>query len=250
MALLEVQHVYKHFGGVRAVDGVSLRVQQGEIRAVIGPNGAGKTTLLHLLSGRYRPDGGRIIFNGQVLQRFDPVTMFRLGIGRSFQLTNVFRGLTVVENVAAALLARSARWDCLRYWSDHGPVMEEAMAILEKVGLASKAGMLASALSHGEQRHLEIALVLAGRPKLLLLDEPTAGMVAAEAARTMELVKDLVDKDRVTVVFTEHDMRVVFSMAHRVTVMHQGRVIAEGTPSEIRQDQRVRKAYLGSELDA
>ena len=248
--MLRVSALNAGYGSLQVLWDVHLEVGSGELVALVGPNGAGKTTLLNLISGRYRPDGGQIVFNGQVLQRFDPVSMFRMGIGRSFQLTNIFRGLTVVENVAAALLARSARWDWLRYWWEHRQMMEEAMAILEKVGLASKAGMLASALSHGEQRHLEIALVLAGRPKLLLLDEPTAGMVSAEAARTMELVRALVEKDRVTVVFTEHDMRVVFSMAHRVTVMHQGRVIAEGTPSEIRQDERVRKAYLGSELNA
>lgn len=250
MAFLEVVNIHKHFGGVRAVNGVSLSVERGEIRAIIGPNGAGKTTLLHVLSGRYGPDSGAILLDGRPVGRLNPVRAWRLGIGRSFQITNIFRGLTVLENVAAALLARSARWDFWNRWALRQPVVDEAMDILERVGLGAKASMPASALSHGEQRHLEIALVLAGRPRLLLLDEPTAGMVASEAARTMALLAGLVEREGVTVVFTEHDMQVVFSMARRVTVMHQGCVIAEGTPEAIRQDERVRQAYLGSEADA
>ncbi len=250
MAFLEVVNVHKHFGGVRAVNGVSLSVERGEIRAIIGPNGAGKTTLLHVLSGRYGPDSGAIFLDGRPVGRLNPVRAWLLGIGRSFQITNIFRGLTVLENVAAALLARSARWDFWSRWALRQPVVDEAMDILERVGLGAKASMPASALSHGEQRHLEIALVLAGRPRLLLLDEPTAGMVASEAARTMALLAGLVEREGVTVVFTEHDMQVVFSMARRVTVMHQGCVIAEGTPEAIRQDERVRQAYLGSEADA
>lgn len=250
MAFLEIVGLHRHFGGVRAVNGVSLAVERGEVRAIIGPNGAGKTTLLHLISGRYSPDSGSILLDGRRLDRLDPVRAVRLGIGRSFQITNIFPGLTALENVAAALLARRDRWDFWSRWAGRRSLVDEAMEILEKVGLGTRALVPASALSHGEQRHLEIALVLAGRPRLLLLDEPTAGMVASEAARTMALLARLVEQEGVTILFTEHDMQVVFSMAHRITVMHQGCVIAEGEPEAVRRDERVRQAYLGSDEDA
>lgn len=245
--MLVVDDVRKHFGGVRAVDGVSFQVARGEIRAIIGPNGAGKTTLFNILSGRYRPDTGTIHLEGRRVDGLPPSELVRAGVGRSFQITNIFPGLSVVDNVVAAIAATRYHWTMFRPYRSMTSLQEEAFEYLRQVGLADKANYVASALSHGEQRHLEIALTLATRPRLLLLDEPTAGMAASESRRTMDLIESLVAAHNLTVVFTEHDMNVVFSVAHRITVMHRGRVMAEGPPEDIRRDERVIAAYLGDE---
>lgn len=245
--MLVVDDVRKHFGGVRAVDGVSFQVERGEIRAIIGPNGAGKTTLFNILSGRYRPDTGTIHLEGRRVDGLPPSELVRSGVGRSFQITNIFPGLSVADNVVAAIAATRYNWAMFRPYRAMTALQEEAFEYLSQVGLVDKADYVASALSHGEQRHLEIALTLATRPKLLLLDEPTAGMAASESRRTMDLIESLVAANNLTVVFTEHDMNVVFSVAHHITVMHRGRVMAEGPPEEIRRDERVIAAYLGDE---
>jgi len=244
--MLRVRGLKRRFGGLRAVDGVDLDVAPGERRAVIGPNGAGKTTLFNLITGHFQPDEGTVTFDGADITGWPSYRIARAGLGRAFQITSIFPNLTVFENVQLGVLSR--RGETARFV---GPVAglhsTEVDGILEPVGLTGSAKDLAGNLSHGDQRALELAISLALEPKLLLLDEPTAGMAPEETTRTMELVRRLADKHFLTLLFCEHDMEVVFGTAERVLVMHQGRRLAEGTPEEVRRDPEVQAVYLGAE---
>ena len=244
--LLDIEGVAKSFNGFRAVDGVDLRIEQGQRRAVIGPNGAGKTTLFSLLTGQLRPDAGRVLLEGRDITGLPPQRIAAAGISRAFQVTSIFRELSVLRNVQIALLAARGRTKRLwgAAWSrEH----EQAESLLDEVGLGELADVPAGELSHGDQRALELALALAREPTLLLLDEPTAGMAPAETKRAMELVRRVVGERGITLLFCEHDMDVVFGTADCVTVMHEGRVIADGAPEDVRADEQVRQVYLGSE---
>ena len=231
---LELRDVHRRFGGIRAVDGVSLRVGAGERVAVIGPNGAGKSTLFGLISGELRADAGDVRLQGRSLRGVAPARRARLGLGRTFQTARLFAGLSVRENVAIARLAGRRE----------GEHLERA---LEEVGLGEDVERTAGALAQGERKRLELAMVLAGEPRVLLLDEPTAGMGAQERAAIMELVVDAVERRNLTMVFTEHDMDTVFAHARRVVVIDRGKPIADGTPLAVRTDERVRQVYLGGE---
>jgi branched-chain amino acid transport system ATP-binding protein len=246
MALLEVQGLAKSFGGLRAVAGVDLVVEPAERRAIIGPNGAGKTTLFNLITGYLAPDTGTVVFDGQDVTGQPTYRVAKAGIARAFQITSIFPGLSVFRNVQLGRLAQAGETASPLGVVEgrHGDAVTE---ILEDCGLAPVAGERAGNLSHGDQRALELAISLAMEPKLLLLDEPTAGMAPEETTRTMRLVRRIADERHLTVLFCEHDMDVVFGTAHRILVMHQGRPLAEGTPDEIRDHPDVRKVYLGEE---
>ncbi|HET7728456.1 MAG TPA: ABC transporter ATP-binding protein [Usitatibacter sp.] len=244
--LLRVRGLVKRFGGLRASDGVDLDLARGEIHALIGPNGAGKTTLVHQLSGALRPDAGRIDFGGVDVTRRPMHVRVRCGIARSFQVTNVFPRLTALENVALAAQARGG--SSFSFWrarSRDCAIFGQARATLDRVGLGARAGIRASALAHGEQRALEIALALATGAALLLLDEPLAGMGPGESASMVALVASL--RGETTVLLVEHDMDAVFQLADRISVMVRGRVLATGTVAEIRAHPEVRAAYLGED---
>jgi branched-chain amino acid transport system ATP-binding protein len=246
--VLEVSGLRKSFGHVVAVSGVSLSLAEGEVRAVIGPNGAGKSTLFGLIAGALRPDSGTIAFRGDDVTGRPSHAVATLGVGRSYQVSSIFPGLTLRENVRVALLARRRR--PLDVWVRASRLAfenDEAVATLARVGLAERAEKPAARLSHGDKKLLELAIVLARRPSLLLLDEPTAGMNPVEAQETVALVARVAREAGMTVLFTEHDMAVVFRLARRVTVLHQGAIIADGAPGEIRAHPEVRRAYLGDE---
>jgi len=242
--VLELRGLTKSFDGFRAVDGVGFGVPRGSISAVIGPNGAGKTTLFNLITGHLRPDAGMVRFNGRDVTGIAPHDLCRLGMGRSFQRTNVFPRLTVFENVQAAYLCHRGRgWS---FFSRVGRLYrEETDELLAAVGLRDRAGEVAGLLSHGGQKQLELAIALALEPEILLLDEPTAGMSATETREAIALIERLARSRNLTLLFTEHDMDVVFRIAQRITVLHQGRVIADGAPNEVRRDTEVRRVYLG-----
>lgn len=243
--LLEVEGVSKDFEGFLAVDQVSLTVPPGEVRAIIGPNGAGKSTLFYLITGHYRPTRGRIRFAGHEVTRMSVPRIVRLGLVCTFQASNVFERLSALECVEAAVI--SARRGALTMWRPvDRATRNEARSLLELVGLTGLEEVRADALSHGDKRSLEIAMALASRPRLLLLDEPTAGMSVAETQATVALVQRLVADRALTVILVEHDMDVVFTLADRVTVMHLGQVLAEGTPAEVRQNPDVVSVYLGT----
>ena len=245
-SLLHVEGLVKHFGGIVATDEVHLEVFPGEIHAVIGPNGAGKTTLVAQLSGMLRPDRGRIRFDGTDISRMATASRSRLGLARSFQITSILQNFSVLDNVAMAVQARAGH--SYRFWKParRQPELQmPAMAALERIGLGDRRDMLAGNLSHGEQRQLEIAMVLATEPKMLLLDEPMAGMGPEDSARMTGFFQGL--KGEYTMLLVEHDMDAVFALADRVTVLVYGQVIASGPPDQIKQDQNVRRAYLGED---
>jgi branched-chain amino acid transport system ATP-binding protein len=234
----------KHFGGVQAVDGVNLAVPEGDLRAIIGPNGAGKTTLFNLITGDLLHDSGQIFFQGREISGLAPQDLCRRGLARTFQITSIFRRLTALENVQTALLTHHGRHHDI--WSPARRLYrEEAMMLLDRVGLAAQAAKPSGTLAHGDQRRLELALALASDPQLLMLDEPTAGMAPKERHELMALAAAIAGDAGLTIVFTEHDMDVVFAVAKRISVMHQGGVIAEGTPLEVRADPEVQRVYLG-----
>ena len=245
--MLEVRGLAKSFDGFRAVGGVSFEVPQGSISAVIGPNGAGKTTLFNLITGHIRPDAGEVTFKGRNVTGIAPHDLCRLGMGRSFQRTNIFPRLTVFENVQTAYVCHRGRgWNL---FDRIGPLYRaETHALLAAVGLRDRAGETAGLLSHGGQKQLELAIALALEPEILLLDEPTAGMSAGETRDSIALIERIARERNLTLLFTEHDMDVVFQIAQRITVLHQGRVIADGTPDEVRRDPEVRRVYLGEAL--
>ncbi len=232
---LELRDVRKHFGGIRAVDGVSLCVQARDRVAVIGPNGAGKSTLFGLISGEQRPDEGEVLLAGRSMRGVSPQRRAELGLGRTFQTARLFAGLTVRENVELAQVAGGRREDGVG-------------RALAEVGLNRELERLAGALAQGERKRLELAMVLAGEPRLLLLDEPTAGMGQEERAAIMELIVGAVGRRGATMVFTEHDMDTVFAHASRIVVMDRGRPIADGAPAAVREDERVKQVYLGGVL--
>ena len=239
--MIEVRELRRAFGGVVALDGVSLTVAQGERRAVIGPNGAGKTTLINVLTGEVPPTGGAVRLAGHDITRLRPWERARLGLAHVYQRAELFAPLSARENVALAVAARQGPYRVFRAppRSEHA----EADTMLERVGLAGREGVTVRALSHGERRQLELAVALAQRPRVLLLDEPTAGMSPVETARITELIASF---DRaLTILIVEHDMDVVFRLADRVTVLHEGRVIADGTAADVRGDVRVHDVYLG-----
>jgi branched-chain amino acid transport system ATP-binding protein len=244
--LLETRDLLKSFGAITVTANVNLSIMPGEVHAVIGPNGAGKTTLIAQIAGELRPDAGSIHFEGSDITRLPVHQRSALGLARSFQITSIFQGFTAFDNVALALLARMGH--SFRFWRDARKIeslYEPAMAMLEQVGLSGRAHTVAGNLSYGEQRQLEIAMVLGARPKLLLLDEPTAGMGAEESAKMVAMLQSL--KGKQTLLLVEHDMNAVFALADRITVLVYGRVIASGAPDEIRSNPEVRDAYLGCE---
>ncbi len=246
MNLLEVRSVTKHFGELVAVEGVSLNVAPGELRAIIGPNGAGKTTFFNMISGFFPPTKGDIVFDGQVVTRLPVSARVARGMARTFQITEIFPELSVRENVRIA--QESADGFRLHMWvsrSETARVMREVDELLAQVGLSSKADRLVGELSHGDQRAAEIAMALALRPRLLLLDEPTAGMGEQETYQIAGLIRRLHRNSAYTIVLIEHDMRVVFNLADRITVLAEGRMLADGTPQEIAADPHVQAAYLG-----
>ena len=244
--LLEVSQLRKSFGALAATDGVDFEVRAGETHAIIGPNGAGKTTLISQLSGMLRPDSGRIRFAGEDVTRLSVPARSKKGLARSFQITSIYRDFSALDNVALAVQAHAGH--SFRFWRparEEAALREPARRILEDVGLGARAEVLAANLAHGEQRQLEIAMVLATRPRLLLLDEPVAGMGIEESSRMVGFLSTL--KGRQTIVLVEHDMDAVFSLADRISVLVYGRIIATGAPEEIRANPEVRAAYLGEE---
>lgn len=244
MACLRTEGLRKQYGGLRAVDGVNLEVFEGERRAIIGPNGAGKTTLFHLLSGEVSASGGRILLFGRDVTRLPPHRRTALGIGRTYQVTNLFPRLSVLENALLATFGlRPDKYDAFRPALRHQKALEEARALLEEFGLWEKRDWPIGSLSYGEQRQLEIVLALAGRPRVLLLDEPTAGLSPAETHAVTRMIRGL--DPRITVLLIEHDMDVAFQVAQRITVLHFGRVLAEGTVEEVRANPDVQAIYLG-----
>jgi len=244
--LLRVEDLVIRFGGVVATDHVSLDVASGELHAIIGPNGAGKTTLISQLTGQLTPHSGTIRFAGQDITRLPAHRRSRLGLARSFQITSLLPDFTASDNVAMAAQAHDGH--SFRFWGDarkEKGLREAAMAALSRVGLAHRADTVVSELSHGEQRELELAVALATKPKLLLLDEPMAGLGATESAQMVKLLQEL--RREVTIVLVEHDMNAVFALADRITVLVYGRVIACDVPAAIRQHDEVKRAYLGDQ---
>jgi len=244
--MLEVRGLSKSFAGYRAVSDVDLSVAEGEIAAVIGPNGAGKSTLFNMITGHLQPTAGTVLVNGRDVTGVAPHRICGMGIGRSFQLTNIFPKLTVLENVRAALLAHRGQGP--NFWARAKALYHsEADALLASIGLAGQARTTAGTLSYGNQKQLELGIALASDPKILLLDEPTAGMSASETHETIALIERIAHERHLTLLFTEHDMAVVFSIAQRIAVLHQGRVIAHGDPAAVRADAQVRRVYLGDQ---
>ncbi len=244
--IIEAKGLTRDFGGLRAVDRVNLRVRAGSVHAIIGPNGAGKTTLFNLLSGYLKPTAGQVLLRGQDMTRVPLHKMARLGVGRSFQITNVFPSLTVLENVRLAAQAQGR--DSLKLWRRADRLeayLARARRALEQVGLADREGDLAATLPHGDKRRLELAILLAGDSELLLLDEPTAGMATEQVPLLLDVLRKVMAEGGKTVLIVEHNMGVVMSMSDTITVMHQGRVLAEGAPAEIAANPEVQRAYLG-----
>ncbi|MCI0545829.1 MAG: ABC transporter ATP-binding protein [Candidatus Rokubacteria bacterium] len=241
---LDVTGLRKAFGGIHAVDGVSIRVPAGQRHAIIGPNGAGKTTLFGCLTGALRASGGRIALFGRDVTNLAEHRRAAMGVGRTYQITNVFPALTVLENVLLALNGRSPRrWVMHRPVERYADAREQSMTALERIGLGGRSHVPARLLSYGERRQLELALALVGQPRVLLLDEPAAGLAPAERVRVAETIAAI---DRgVTVVLIEHDMRIALGLADHVTVLHRGRVIVEGAPAAVQSDAQVREVYLG-----
>ncbi len=249
--ILKVEKLTKCFGDFCAVKNVSLEVMKEEIVALIGPNGAGKTTFYNVLTGRYKATSGRVIFCGKDITNLSPHRIVRLGLSRSFQITNIFLENTVLENLLAPILIREGLGLAfLKKLHKCEKQIQEAHRILELIGLSDKADVPASLLAYGDKRAVEIGIVLAAKPKMVLLDEPTAGMTPVETDKMISLIKKLFEETKITFLITEHDMKVVFSIAKRIFVLHQGELLAQGTPEEIRANPKVREAYLGGSVDA
>jgi branched-chain amino acid transport system ATP-binding protein len=247
--MLEIKGLYKQFGGVVAVDKVDLSVRAGEVHALIGPNGAGKTTLIAQVSGSMAADAGRIFFDGHDITKAPQHSRVKAGLARSYQITSIFRRFSVLDNLALAVQARSG--SSLSFWrpvAAEKALFDEASLISKEIGLQDRLNSLAMTLAHGEQRALEVGLALATRPKLVLLDEPMAGMGPEESQRMIALIQRI--RAQVTVLLVEHDMDAVFRLADRISVLVNGRVIASGAPQAIRADAEVRRAYLGDEVAA
>ena len=242
--MLEITGLSKSFSGFVAVRDVSLTVDTRQIAAVIGPNGAGKSTFFNLVTGHLRSDAGRVVLDGRDVTGLPPHRICALGMGRSFQLTNIFPRLTVLQNVQAALLAHRGRGR--DFWSRSETVFrDDAEALLASIGLGAVADLTAGTLAYGNQKQLELGIALASDPKVLLLDEPTAGMSAGETHETIALLQRIAAERGLTLLFTEHDMAVVFGIAQKIAVLYQGRKLAEGSPEEVRANSEVRRVYLG-----
>lgn len=245
--IMEVKGLTKAFNGFVAVHRVDLEVPKGGIYSIIGPNGAGKSTLFNLLTGHLRPDHGHIIYKDRAITNLSPHRICQMGIGRSFQRTNIFPRLSVFQNVQAAVLSHQGkRLDFFSSVTKMG--YEETCSILESIGLIEQIDRVSGTLAHGDQKQLELGLALASEPELLLLDEPTAGMSPQETASMISLIEKIVQERGLTLLFIEHDMEVVFGISQRITVMHQGMVLLEGKPEEIRRNPEVQKVYLGEEM--
>ena len=244
--MLRIEEIDKSFGEFMAVNGAGLTVGKGELVAVIGPNGAGKTTLFNLITGQLKPDNGKVVFMEEDITNLPPYQVCKKGIARSFQIVNIFHRLSVFGNVQVAVLSQQRRSNRL-FRPAKSMGVEETNSILESLGLLDKARNIAGSLSHGDQRILEIAIALGNDPMLLILDEPTAGMSPEETSATMDLIKRLADTRGLTILFCEHDMDIVFSIAQSIMVMHQGRTLIQGKPEQVRENEEVVKAYLGGE---
>ncbi len=243
--MLAVRNLRKSFAGFTAVGGVSLSMAPREIVAIIGPNGAGKSTFFNLVTGHIPPDEGEVLFEGRRITGAAPHDICRMGIGRSFQRINIFPKLTVFQNVQAAIIADRGKGT--RLWGRSADLyVDETMALLESIGLVDQAAATSGELSYGAQKQIELGIALASQPRLLLLDEPTAGMSARETHEAIALLERIAAERGLSLLFTEHDMAVVFSIAQRIAVLHQGGLIAEGAPAEVRADPEVRRVYLGA----
>jgi len=244
--ILEINSVTKKFGGLPVINKLSFSVAEGQIKSVIGPNGAGKTTLFNLISGAYSPDKGQIIFKGKRIDGLSPDKICRSGLVRSFQITNIFQGLSVFENIRLSIQGRTNKLNIFKSVYLTNGQESEAREFLEKVNLWDKQGEIAGNLSHGDQRHLEIGIALASRPSLLLLDEPTAGMNMSESRETIELLKGF--RGKVTMLIIEHDINLVLAVSDEIAVLQNGQLLCEGDPETIKNDKMVQKAYLGEDI--
>ena len=242
----KVDRVEKSFGALMATAGVSLQVKQGSVVSIIGPNGAGKTTLFNLITGVHAPDSGHIYFRDKDITRHGADELCRLGLARSFQITNIFQGLSVFENIRLASQGRIGKINLFKSVQRLKKPKEEAERILNLLGLWDYRDELAGNLSHGDQRYLEMGIALASRPSLLLLDEPTAGMTPSETNATIELINQL--RKDLTIILIEHDIDMVFALSERIIVLHQGQVLAEGTPGEVKANPEVQAAYFGEDI--
>lgn len=249
MSLLEVKDLHKDFSGLKVLTGINLSIEEGERHSIIGPNGAGKSTLFNIITGKYRPSLGRIFFDGEDITGLSPYKISRRGLARSFQIINIFPMMNVYQNVRNAILSKEKiRLNIFFRLEKMDRIDQETINVLESLGLIGIKDVLAGELSYGQQRALEIGIALATDPKLILLDEPTAGMTKEETKETVALIQN-VTKGK-TLVVIEHDMDVVFSIAHRITVLYYGEILASGTPDEIRNSEKVKEAYLGKKADA
>jgi len=243
--VLEVHELSKSFGGVQAVQNLSFDLSEGQLLAMIGPNGAGKSTCFNLINGQLRPDHGRVVIMGKKINRYPPRRVWKLGVGRTFQITSTFTSMTVLENIKMAILSYHRRTKSLvsrvaKLYSD------ESMELLKLVGIEDQHDRACGVLAYGDLKRVELAVALANEPKLLLMDEPTAGMGPAERQSLMELTSNIVRTRNIGVLFTEHDMDVVFTHADRIIVLNRGQLVAEGTPSEVRENNKVQEIYLGT----
>lgn len=243
-AILEVAGLNKHFGGIHVTQDVYFSMEQGDQSAIIGPNGAGKSTFMNLLTGYYRCDAGKVVFEGRDITNRPPHKIARLGISRAFQISSIFAKMTVAENVRSAVHAQMRRSFSI-FGAARRIGIEETGRVLALCGLEGKRGLVAGELAQGDKKRLELAIALAGKPRLLFLDEPTAGMSIEEARSTMELVDRLNRDLQLTVLFTEHDMGIVFNHARKLTLMHRGEIVVQGTPAEVRANEIAQKVYLG-----
>jgi branched-chain amino acid transport system ATP-binding protein len=246
MGILEIKDVYKSFGGLMAIQCVSMDIQEQEVCSIIGPNGAGKTTLFNVISGRFPPDDGHVSFQGMEITGKPPHRIVSMGIGRTFQITNIFPLLSAFENIQAAVIKnRNKSFTFFRSAKRIREIQHETWQILKEIELVDQAEVTSGHMPYGDQRRLEIGIALANRPSLLLLDEPTAGMSPEETRSTVRLIERLIKERNMTLLVIEHDMDVVFSISDRIYVLHQGALIAEGSPEEVAKNQDVISAYLG-----
>jgi len=245
--ILEVHNLYKSFGGLEAVKDVSFELEKGQLLAMIGPNGAGKSTCFNLINGQLRPDHGRIIIMGKEIGGSKPRDVWKLGVGRTFQITSTFASMTVLENVQMALLSYHRRTNSLLRKVSQLYV-DESLELLKRVGIEDQASRTCGVLAYGDLKRVELAVALANKPRLLLMDEPTAGMGPAQRKTLMELTRNIVRTRNIGVLFTEHDMDVVFNHADRIIVLSRGELMAEGTPAEVQKNAKVKEIYLGTEI--
>lgn len=242
--ILELRDVYKDFNGLEVLSGINLQINEGERHAIIGPNGAGKSTLFNLITGKYLPSRGKILFKGKDITGESPFKLNRMGLSRSFQITNIFRTMTVFQNIQNAVLSRNRiYYNLFSLLANMRGIIEETERIIKEIGLEEEKNMLAGELPYGHQRALEIGITLATNPELILLDEPSAGMTTEETREAVKFIERITKGKSLIIV--EHDMEVVFSLAHRITVLHYGKILASGPPESIRQDPLVKEAYLG-----